>query len=108
MSTTGDIGNLILGEAAKVPGETWTKIQQAAKLYVNGYSQNLLDIAQGVVDGDLTPDEGKMNAINAQLLLEMGIANTSEIVLNEVQQFINNVIGILKTAINSKLPIPIL
>ena len=58
MSTTADIGNLILGKAAKVPGETWTKIQQAAKLYVNGYSQNLLDIAQGVVDGDLTPDEG--------------------------------------------------
>jgi hypothetical protein len=28
--------------------------------------------------------------------------------VNEVQQFINNVIGILKAAINSKLPIPIL
>jgi hypothetical protein len=108
MATAGDIGKLILGEAAKVPGDTWGKIEQATKLYINGYSQNLLDIAQGVVEGDLTSDEGKMNAINAQLLLEMGIANTTEIVLNEVQQFINNVIGILKAAINSKLPIPIL
>jgi hypothetical protein len=108
MATAGDIGKLILAKAAQVPGDTWSKIEQATKLYINGYSQNLLDIAQGVVDGDITPDEGKLNATNAQLLLEMGIANTTEIVLNEVQQFINNVIGILKTAINSKLPVAIL
>jgi hypothetical protein len=42
------------------------------------------------------------------MLLAMGIANTTEISLNAVQQFFNGVIGILKTAINAKLPVAIL
>jgi len=108
MSLAEDIGQLIFARAATVPGDTWDKIKQASKLYTTGYAQNLIDIAQGVKDGDIPLEEGKMNTINAELLLAMGIANTQEITLNEVQKFFNDVIGILKTAINSKLPIPIL
>jgi hypothetical protein len=108
MSIADDIGKQILAQAAAVPGDTWDKIKQASKLYVNGYAQNLVDIAQGVADGDITIDEAKTNAINAQLLLAMGVANTSEITLNAVQQFFNDVVGILKSAINSRLPVAIL
>jgi hypothetical protein len=108
MSLTEDIGQLILARAVTVPGDTWDKIKQASRLCTTGYAQNLIDIAQGVKDGDIPLEERKMNAINAELLLAMGIANTQEITLNEVQKFFNDVIGILKTAINSKLPIPIL
>ncbi len=108
MSLADDIAKLILARAATVPGDTWDKIKRASKLYTTGYAQNLVDIAKGVADGDITPEEGKMNAQNAELLLAMGIANTEQITLVEVQQFFNDVIAILKTAINGKLPIPIL
>jgi len=108
MSLAQDIGQLILNKAATVPGDTWKKIEQSSKLYTNGYAQNLIDIAQGVKDGDIEPDEAKINAANAKMLLAMAIAHTQEITLNEVQKFFDGVIDILKGAINSKLPIPIL
>lgn len=105
---TSDIGNIILSEAAKVPGNTWTKIKQASKLYVNGYSQSLQDIAQGIADGDITAQEGGIYVKNAANLFEMSIANMSEITLNEIQTFFNKVFGLAKAAINSKLPVPLL
>lgn len=108
MSLADDIAKLIIARAAQVPGNTWDKIKQGAKLYTTGYAQNLIDIAQALADGDIGPDEAKMNAENAELLLAMGVANAQEVTLNEVQNFFNDVIGILKTAINSKLPIAVL
>lgn len=108
MSVADEISKLILQRAAQVPGNTWDKIKQAAKLYTTGYTQALVDIAQGLKDGDITPKEAEMNAANAQLLLAMGVANATEITLAEVQSFFNDVINILKSTINSKLPIPIL
>lgn len=108
MSVATDISKLILTQAAQVPGNTWDKIKKASKLYMTGYAQQLVDIAKGLKDGDLQPSEAKMNAQNAQLLLAMAVANAQEITLFEVQTFLNNVIGILKTTINNKLPIPIL
>lgn len=108
MSTANDIAKLILNRAAQVPGETWSKIKQGAKLYTTGYAQNLVDIAQALADGDITQDEAKINAENAELLLAMGVANAQEVTLNEVQKFFDDVINILKGAINSKLPIAVL
>lgn len=108
MSTANDIAKLILNRAAQVPGQTWSKIKQGAKLYTTGYAQNLVDIAQALADGDITQDEAKINAENAELLLAMGVANAQEVTLNEVQKFFDDVINILKGAINSKLPIAVL
>lgn len=108
MSIADDIGKQILAKAAQVPGDTWSKIKQGAKLYTTAYAQTLVDIAQALKDGDITIDEARLNAENAELLLAMGVANAQEITLKEVQDFFDGVISILKTAINSKLPIPVL
>jgi hypothetical protein len=104
----GAIANQILAEATNLGGDTWNKIQKATPLYVKGYVQSLADIAAGVSKGEITKSDAKMFVKNATLMLVMGIANTSHIVLVEVQTFINAVLGILKTAINAALPVPVL
>jgi hypothetical protein len=45
---------------------------------------------------------------NARLLLIMGIANTAQIVMAQVQAFIDSVLKAVKGAINGMLPFPIL
>jgi hypothetical protein len=102
------IANQILAEAAKLGGDTWTKIQKSAPLYIKGYAQSLADIATGVFKGEITKEDSIMYAKNATLMLVMGIANTSHIVLVQVQAFFDTVLSILKTAINAALPVPVL
>lgn len=102
------IANQILAEAIKVGGATWTKIEKAAPLYVRGYAQSLIDIAEGVAAGEISKADAKMFVANAKLLLIMGIANTSHIILAQVQRFMDGVIKTLKTAINASLPVAIL
>jgi hypothetical protein len=103
-----DLAKQILAQAASIGGETWGKIQQSAPLYVKSYVQSLADIAEGVVAGEITKKDAKMYVQNARLLLVMGIANTSHIILAQVQQFMDGVIATLKGAINAALPIAIL
>lgn len=98
----------ILQEANNVGGDTWTRIRKSAPLYVRGYAQALADIAEGVKEGGISPDDRQMYVDNAELLLVQGIANTSQIVLVEVQKFIDGVLSLAKGFINSKLPVPIL
>ena len=102
------IANQILAEATKLGGDTWAKIQKSAPLYIKGYAQSLADIATGVLKGEITKKDSKMYAQNATLMLVMGIANTSHIVLVQVQAFFDTVLGILRTAINAALPVPVL
>jgi len=106
-----DVGALtgqILQQAATIGGETWDKIQKSTPLYAKAYVQSLADIAEGVVGGEITKKDAKMYVQNARLLLVMGIANTSHIVLSQVQKFMDGVIASLKTAINAALPIALL
>ncbi|MER8652906.1 MULTISPECIES: hypothetical protein [unclassified Mesorhizobium] len=103
-----DLAKQILAQAAATGGETWGKIQKSAPLYVKSYAQSLVDIAAGVVAGEITKKDAKMYVQNAHLLLVMGIANTSHIILAQVQKFIDGVIATLKSAINAALPIAIL
>jgi hypothetical protein len=98
----------ILAQAKNAAGGTWTKIKKATPLYARGYAQALADIAQGVADGEISKKDAKMYAQNAELILVMSIANTSQIVLHEVQKLIDGVLGVLKSAINAKLPVPLL
>ena len=102
------LANLILTEAIKTGGSTWTKIQKSAPLYVRGYARTLIDIAEGVAAGEITKKDAAMYVTNAGLLLVMGIANTSQIVLTQVQSFMDAVLAALKTAINGALPVAIL
>ena len=45
---------------------------------------------------------------NAHLLLVMGIANTTQIVMVQVQAFIDSVLKVVKASINGALPVAIL
>ena len=107
MSLSG-IGDVIIGEAVKIGGGTWTNIQKAAPLYIRGYAQTLANIAAGVARDEISKKDAAMYVRNARLLLVMGIANTSHIVLVQVQTFIDNVIKAVKASINGMLPVAIL
>ena len=108
MSLADDIAKLILDRAATVPGDVWDKIRQGAKLYTAGYSQNLIDIAQALKDGDITADAAKLNVENAELLLAMGLAHTQQVTLSAVQDILDGVIARIKGLINRKLPLALL
>lgn len=108
MSAVESIATQILQEAARIGGQTWTSIKNAAPLYARGYAQSLVDIASGVASGDITKKDGEMYTRNALLILVQGIANVAQTILHAVQTLLNKVISILKGAINAALPIPIL
>ena len=108
MNVTDDVAKIILGKAARAPGTIWGKIEPATKLYVRGYAQNLVDIAQGVKDGDITPEEAKLNVENAGALLDMAVANMAHVTLYEVQKFFDDVLTLVRSTVNAKLPIPVL
>jgi virulence-associated protein VapD len=102
------LGTQILSAAEKTGGDTWAKIQQASRLYVNGYVQALADISQAIASGDISKKEGTTYAKNAAFMFEMQIANVTEVTLNQIQTFMNSVMKLAKGAINKALPIPIL
>jgi hypothetical protein len=104
----GVLGNTIINEAIRRGGSTWTKIQSAAPLYIRGFAQTLASIAAGVVKGEISKKDAAMYVRNARLLLIMGIANTSHVVLIEVQAFIDGAINAARASINAALPIAIL
>lgn len=108
MSDASAIAKDILSRAIGVGGDTWGKIEKSAPLYINSYAQGLVDIAAGVSAGEISEADAKMYVANARLLLAMGIANTSEIVLSEAQQFMDDVLAALTQAINAALPVPLL
>ncbi|MHC4048970.1 hypothetical protein [Bradyrhizobium sp. 25ACV] len=98
----------ILDAASLRGGETWDKIKSGAPLYTKAYAQSLVDIAEAVASGDMSVTDGEAHAQTARLLLIQGFAFSSQVVLYEVQKFIDSVIQTLKDAINSKLPIALL
>ena len=102
------LGNVIINEAIGRGGSTWTKIQSAAPLYIRGFAQTLASIAAGVAKGEISKKDAAMYVRNARLLLIMGIANTCQVVLIEVQTFIENVLNAVRASINGALPIAIL
>ncbi|WP_274630186.1 hypothetical protein [Arvimicrobium flavum] len=102
------IAAAILAEGAKTGGTIWEKVKKAAPLYVNGYASALADIATGVHKGEITKSDARMYLKDAQLLLAMGIAHTCQITLFQAQRFFNSVIAIVKTAVNTALPVPLL
>jgi hypothetical protein len=102
------IADQIIGQAIQTGGATWMKIQKAAPLYIRGYAQTLAEIAKGVAKGEISKADAKMYVRNAHLLLVMGIANTAQVVLVQVQTFIDGVLKTLKTSINATLPFPLL
>ncbi|MCX7306323.1 MAG: hypothetical protein NTV73_18610 [Hyphomicrobiales bacterium] len=102
------IGRQIAAEAARIGGATWPKIQAAAPLYIRGYLHTLADIAAGVGRGEITRAAARMYVRNAHLLLIMGIANTSQIVMVQVQSLMDSVVRTLRGAINAALPVAIL
>jgi hypothetical protein len=102
------IAKQIITAAVNQGGATWTAIQKAAPIYIKGYAQNLIDISAGVAAHEISPSEAKMYVQNAHLLLVMGIAHTTQIMLSAVQSFIDSVIGIVKSSINKALPVAIL
>ena len=108
MSGIESIAKQILQEAAKIGGQTWSSIENAAPLYVRGYAQSLVDIASGVASGDITKKDGEIYTKNALLILVMGITNVAQVVLHAVQALLDKVISILRAAINAALPIAIL
>ena len=102
------IADVIISEASRIGGGTWMKIRQAAPLYIRGFAQTAASIAAGVARGEISKKDAAMYAKNARLLLIMGIANTAQIVMVQVQAFIDNVLKAVKGAINGMLPLPIL
>ena len=102
------IGYVIIQEAIRRAGGTWDSIRKAAPLYMRAYAQTLADIAAGVVRGEITKKDAAMYVRNARLLLIMGIANTTQTVLVQVQAFIDSVLKAVKASINGALPIAIL
>jgi hypothetical protein len=102
------ITRLIITEATKLGGDTWTRIQKCAPLYFRGYAQALADIADGVRKGEITKAEAKIYTKNAEILLVQGITNAAQVTLYEVQSFLDKILSFLKKLINSKLPVPLL
>lgn len=104
----GALGNTIINEAIKRGGGIWIKIQNAAPLYIRGFAQTLASIAAGVAKGEISKKDAAMYVRNARLLLIMGIANTCQVVLIEVQAFIDSVVNAARASINGALPVAIL
>jgi hypothetical protein len=102
------IAKEILAGAAGKGGKVWVQIEKSTTFHVRAYSTLLVDVAAGVAAGDITKKEGKMLVENGRFLLFMGIANTTHVLLTEVQSFLNSVLSALKGAINARLPIPLL
>jgi hypothetical protein len=102
------IAKQILTQASSLGGDTWTRIQKSAPLYFRGYAQALANIAEGVQKKEIERDEAKIYTTNAKILLVQGITNTAHVMLYEVQNLMDKVLGILKSSINSKLPVPLL
>jgi hypothetical protein len=102
------LAKTILSQAATIGGGTWQKIEKAADIYVRGYAQTLVEIAKAAAAGDITGAEAKQYARNAKILLVMGITNMTQIVLHQVQSFINGVINTVKAQINAALPFAVL
>lgn len=103
-----NIGQAILDQAVAVGTATWNAIQKSAPIFVRGYAQALVDIASGLANGSFSKKEAGMLARNARFLLDLGIANTSQITLAGVQNFLNGVIKLVKGRINGLLPVPVL
>ncbi len=111
MPTPIDVSSIaqkIIAEATKDAGAAWNKIKKTAPIFINGYAQNLADIASGVASGDIQQSDGKIYAQNARLMLDMGIAHTSQTTLSEIQTLMDNVLNTLKGSINAALPFAIL
>ncbi|MDQ2632309.1 MAG: hypothetical protein M3Y78_01070 [Pseudomonadota bacterium] len=102
------IGKLIIDEAIRRAGIVWENIRKAAPIYIRGFAQTLADVAAGVVKGEITKKDAAMFVRNARLLLIMGIANTTQTVLVQVQAFMDSVLKAVKSSINGALPIAIL
>jgi len=102
------LGNTIINEAISRGSSIWPKIQSAAPLYIRGFAQTLASIAAGVAKGEITKKDAAMYVRNARLLLVMGVANTCQVVLVEVQGFMDSVLNALRASINAALPIAIL
>lgn len=106
--SANDIAADLISAAINISGDTWIRIQQSAPLYFKAYAQSLLDIAEGLHQGEISEADAKMYAETSRLVLVMAIANTSHIIFAKVQQFIDAVIDVARDAINSRLPVPIL
>lgn len=102
------IAHAILGQAAAIGGQTWTKIKNGATFYVRGYAQALASVATALTSGEITAAQARMHADNARIILMMGITNTSHIVLSQVQKFLNGVLDTVKDAINGALHVDLL
>lgn len=98
----------ILGAAIGLGGNVWEKIQKSTPFFLKGYLQSVAEIAKQRAAGFITAADAKMFTKRAQHLLIQGIADTAQIVLIEVQSFINKLIGMVKDMINRALPIAIL
>jgi hypothetical protein len=98
----------LFSEATKVGGDTWKGMQKSAPLYFRGYAQALADIAEGVAAGEISQEDAELYIQNARLVLAMSIANTTQLVLFQVQSFMDKVLGVAKGAINSRLPVALL
>ncbi|EJB01765.1 hypothetical protein Rleg9DRAFT_0509 [Rhizobium leguminosarum bv. trifolii WSM597] len=107
-STVSSLSKAIIGEATKIGGDLWSKIQQASKFYVRAYTQALIDAAGGVAMGDMTPEEGVNSAKAAAFFFHMMVAQATEATLAAIQKFFDAVIDTLKVGINAALPFPIL
>jgi hypothetical protein len=111
MSASIDIqglGKQILSAAEKTGGDTWAKIQQASRLYVNGYVQALADISQAIDSKEISKEEGAIYAKNAAFFFDMQLANATQVTLNQIQTFMNSVMALAKGAINKALPVALL
>ena len=91
-----------------LPDNRIPKIRKAAPIYVRAYAKSLAAIAAGYEAGEISKKEAAMYARNAELLLAMGIANTSHVLLVQVQSFFDAIFAVLKGAINDALQIPLL
>jgi hypothetical protein len=102
------LANQFAGEAAKIPGQTWQKIKTGSAIFLKSYFQSLNDIAEEVAANRMTLDDGKSAAENARFLLDMGIAHSTQVTLNEIQKFLDSVLSTMKATINGALPIAVL
>jgi hypothetical protein len=102
------IAQQIISQAVEIGGDTWQRIRQSAPFFVEGYAQVVAKTSLGVAKGEIGKADGRMIVQNARLLLAQGIANTSQIILSQVQKFLDGVLAIVKGSINAALPFPIL
>ena len=109
MSIVGDIKNAIVAQAGKTGGATWQQGAAAVRANSTAYAQALESLSKGALSGEIPESEVADRAALALAMFAQAVQiEVSQILLSEIQTFLNAVIDAARVSINAALPFPVL